>query len=66
MEASKGTSDPAAAHWTDTFGPRVCGACKHWPGAGLTCEARDVARVMESSSQEACFSAFERAEPRRK
>ena len=60
-EASKGTSDPAYANWDRTFGSRTCGACRHYPGAGLTCEARKPERLVEQSGQDACFSAFERA-----
>ena len=59
QEGYRGKADAKA--YDRIFGPHVCGACKHWPGAGLTCEARDVPRVMESSSQDACFSAYERA-----
>jgi hypothetical protein len=59
QEGSRGINDPANAHWGETFGPHICGVCKHYVGKdGKRCMAGRRASV--EAADEGCVKLFER------
>jgi hypothetical protein len=60
QEGSHGTGDLASANWSATFGPHVCGVCKHFVAEGKRCAAGR--RESVDAEDAACLKMFERGE----